>query len=82
MEKMQIDINYIHFVVRQVFNPEFVDLHRLLRELILIWGIFSKHMEMATCTNILYSSHEVNVTIKISVSFNYIIIFQHFKSLV
>lgn len=67
---------YIYFVVRQVFNPEFADLHWLLREPILIFLIifFPKHMEITTCTSILYSSHEVNTTIKTSVSFSYITI--------
>lgn len=67
--------NCMHFVIRQVFNPEFADLHWLFREPIMILWIFSKHMEMATCTGILYSSHEVNVTVKVSTSFNYIVIF-------
>lgn len=43
---------------------------------------FPKHMEIATCTSILYSSHEVNTTIKTSVSFSYITILWHCKTVV
>lgn len=69
MHRKNACTNCIHFVVRQVFNAEFADLYRLLRELIL--GIFfSKHMEMATSASVLNFSHEANTTIKISASFN------------